>query len=388
MHRYRTPPFAVAGSLAAVGAATLLVYALRPVAPTLSLGVLYVLAVLTTAVLWGLGFAIPVAVLSMLAFNFFFLAPVGTLSLADGRNWTALAVYVTTAIVAGELASRARRRAAEAEQRERESALLADAAAALLQGAGLEEIVQRADVVLTSGDPVARGRFDAALASLVALSEERQRIDRLEQSDAIKTAVLQSVSHDLRTPLASIAAAVDGLESTELDLDAADRVELLETIRLEVDRLIRLVGNLLDLSRLQAGAAAPHLALWPVEELISRAVAEVHADDRVAVRTLESLPPAHVDDVQIQRVLVNLIENAIKFSAGIVEISSRANGETVVVEIRDEGGTGSPGAGLGLAIARGFARVNDSTVDLEPWGPGTVARVTLPAAALPAGIGA
>ena len=94
MHRYRTPPFAVAGSLAAVGAATLLVYALRPVAPTLSLGVLYVLAVLATAVVWGLGFAIPVAVLSMLAFNFFFLAPVGTLSLADGRNWTALAVYV------------------------------------------------------------------------------------------------------------------------------------------------------------------------------------------------------------------------------------------------------------------------------------------------------
>jgi two-component system sensor histidine kinase KdpD len=388
MHRYRTPPLAVAGSLAAVGVATLLVYALRPVAPTLSLGVLYVLAVLATAVLWGIAYAIPVAVLSMVAFNFLFLAPVGTLSLADGRNWTALAVYVATAIVAAELASRARRRAAEAEQREQESALLADAAAALLQGASLEEIVERAAPVLETRDPVARGRFDAALASLGALAEERQRLDRLEQSDAIKTAVLQSVSHDLRTPLASIAAAVDGLESTELDLDAADRVELLETIRLEVDRLIRLVGNLLDLSRLQAGAAAPHLALWPVEELISRAVAEVHADDRVAVRTLESLPPAHVDDVQIQRVLVNLIENAIKFSAGIVEISSRANGETVVVEIRDEGGTGSPGAGLGLAIARGFARVNDSTVDLEPWGPGTVARVTLPAAALPAGIGA
>src|SRR3954454_9438978 len=110
MHRYRTPPFAVAGSLAAVGAETLLVYALRPVAPTLSVGVLYVLAVLITAVLWGLGVAIPGAVLSMLACNFFFLAPVGTLSLADGRNWTALAVYVTTAIFGSEFASRPRRR--------------------------------------------------------------------------------------------------------------------------------------------------------------------------------------------------------------------------------------------------------------------------------------
>jgi two-component system sensor histidine kinase KdpD len=388
MHRYRTPPFAVAGSLAAVGAATLLVYALQPVAPTLSLGVLYVLAVLSTAVLWGLGFAIPVAVLSMLAFNFFFLAPVGTLSLADGRNWTALGVYVATAIVAGELASRARRRAAEAEQRERESALLADAAAALLQGAELDELVERADEVLTSGDPVARERFDAALASLVALSEERQRIDRLEQSDAIKTAVLQSVSHDLRTPLASIAAAVDGLESNELTLDADDRSGLLETIRLEVDRLIRLVGNLLDLSRLQAGAAAPHPALWPVEELIDRAVAEVHADERVVVSTPDDLPPARVDDIQIQRVLVNVIENALKFSTGTVEITARTDGASVVVEVIDEGGAGSPGAGLGLAIARGFARVNECELSVAPRGRGTVALLAMPAARLPARIGA
>src|SRR5207248_3266189 len=95
---------AIAGSAAAVAAATGLVYALRPIAPTLSLGVLYTLAVLTTAVLFGLGFAIAAALASMLAFNFLFLAPVGTLTLADGRNWTALCVYVVTAIVASELA--------------------------------------------------------------------------------------------------------------------------------------------------------------------------------------------------------------------------------------------------------------------------------------------
>jgi two-component system, OmpR family, sensor histidine kinase KdpD len=388
MHRYRTPPFAVAGSLAAVGAATLLVYVLRPVAPTLSLGVLYVLAVLATAVVWGLGFAIPVAVLSMLAFNFFFLAPVGTLSLADGRNWTALVVYVLTAIVAGELASRARRRAAEAEQRERESALLADAAAAILQGAALDEILERAENVLQSGEPVARARFEAALASLIALAEERQRVDRLEQSDAIKTAVLQSVSHDLRTPLASIAAAVDGLESSELALDADDRAGLLETIRLEIDRLIRLVGNLLDLSRLQAGAAAPHPALWPVDELITRAVADAHDGERVVVSTRDDLPPTRVDDIQIQRVLANLIENALKFSTSTVQIDAHSDGPSVVVEVIDQGGAGAPGAGLGLAIARGFAGVNGCTLSVEPHGGGTVARLTLPATRLPAGIGA
>jgi two-component system sensor histidine kinase KdpD len=268
--------------------------------------------------------------------------------------------------------------------------LLADAAAAILQGAALDEILERADEVLQSGEPVARARFEAALASLVALAEERQRVDRLEQSDAIKTAVLQSVSHDLRTPLASIAAAVDGLESTELALDADDRAGLLDTIRLEVDRLIRLVGNLLDLSRLQAGAAAPHPALWPLEELIARAVAEVHGSERVVVSAADGLPPARVDDVQIQRVLVNLIENAIKFSTGTVEIVAHADADadTVVAEVIDQGGAGAPGAGLGLAIARGFADVNRCALGVEPHGRGTVARLTLPATRLPAGIGA
>src|SRR5947209_15206732 len=149
---------AIAGSVAAVAAATGLMYALRPIAPTLSLGVLYTLAVLATAVLFGLGYAIAVALASMLAFNFLFLAPVGTLTLADGRNWTALAVYVVTAIVASELATRARRRAAEAEQREREAGLLADAAAALLQSSPLDDVLGRAEEVLRGGDVVARRR--------------------------------------------------------------------------------------------------------------------------------------------------------------------------------------------------------------------------------------
>jgi two-component system, OmpR family, sensor histidine kinase KdpD len=196
------------------------------------------------------------------------------------------------------------------------------------------------------------------------------------------------VSHDLRTPLASIAAAVDGLESSELALDAEDRAGLLETIRLEVDRLIRLVGNLLDLSRLQAGAAAPHPALWPVEELVTRAVAEAHDDGRIVIAAPDDLPPARVDDIQIQRVLANLIENALKFSTGKVEIDARADGASVVVEVIDQGGAGAPGAGLGLAIARGFAGVNGCTLTIEPHGAGTVARLTLPATRLPAGIGA
>jgi two-component system sensor histidine kinase KdpD len=375
----RRLPTAIAGSAAAVAAATGLVYALRPIAPTLSLGVLYTLAVLATAVFFGLGFAIAAAVASMLAFNFLFLAPVGTLSLADGRNWTALAVYIATAIVASELATRARRRTREAEQREREAALLADAAAALLQGRPLDELLAQADEVLQEGDPVARRRFDSAVESLRALAAERDRLDTLQRSDAIKTAVLQTVSHDFRTPLATISSAIEGLQSPELSLTDADRAELMETIRIEVARLIRLVENLLDLSRLQVGAAAPHPALWPVDELIGLAVAEVREPERVRVLVDDELPPASVDGTQIQRVLVNLIENALKFSRASVDIVARRDARSVVIEVLDRGGSGAPGAGIGLSIARGFAALNHASVDLEPrQGGGMTARLALP----------
>ncbi len=101
----RRPLGLVAGPIAALAAATLVVYALKPIAPVLSLGVVYTLAVLATAVFWGLGLAVVVAVASMVAFNFLFLPPVHKLTLADGRNWTALAVYVVTAVVASQLAT-------------------------------------------------------------------------------------------------------------------------------------------------------------------------------------------------------------------------------------------------------------------------------------------
>jgi two-component system sensor histidine kinase KdpD len=377
---------AIAGSATAVAAATGLVYALRPITPTLSLGVVYTLAVLASAVLWGLGFAVATAIASMIAFNFLFLPPVHTLSLANERDWVALSVYLVVAIVASELATRTRRRTAEAEQREREADLLADAAAALLEGRPLDESLARSEVVLSGGDPIARRRFDAALTALVSVAEERERVDTLRQSDAIKTAVLQSVSHDFRTPLATIAAAVEGLQSSELVLSEVDRAALLDTMTHEVARLIRLVENLLDLSRLQVGAAAPHPALWPVEELVPRAVSEVRDGARVQMSFPEGLPPARVDDVQIQRVLVNLIDNALKFSRDTVVVSACSEGDRLVIDVHDLGGAGAPGAGIGLSIARGFAEVNGGSVELLPRaGGGTTARLVLPAERLPAG---
>jgi|SRR5581483_3772107 len=376
---WRRTASAVVGSLAALGVATALVYALRPVAPVLSLGVLYTLGVLAVSVLYGLPTAVVTAVASMLAFNFLFLPPLHTFRLAEGENWAALAVYLATAVVASQLAAQARRRAAEAERREQEAALLADAAAALLQEQSLDEVAARAERVLASADTISRGRFDAAMDSLAEVARERAEADVVRRSDAIKTAILQTVSHDFRTPIATISAAVGGLEHQSLTLSRADRAELLETIRLETARLARLVENVLDLSRLQTGTAAPHRALWSVDELAGGAVADASTPSRVTLDLPDGLPPVLVDAMQMQRALVNLLENALRFSEGAVELRARSEGGSVVLDVLDEGGVrAAAGLGLGLEIARGFARVNDAQLEVTPRaGGGTRARLVL-----------
>ena len=402
----------LAGTVAALAVATGLIYALRPVAPILSLGVVYTPAVLAVAIFFGMGYAIFASIAAMVAFNFLFLPPVHTLTLADGRNWTALAVYLVTGVVASELATRARRRAAEAEQREREAALLADAAAELMhRDAAVDEIRARAANVLQPADERARDRFDAALAALLDLAAERERFEdqareaeALRRSDAVKTTIIQSVSHDFRTPLATMAAALGGLSSGEVELSSAERAELLEALGDELARLTRLVENLLDLSRLQAGAALPHRELWEVGELVLLALDEAGRDG-VTMQVDDDLPPARVDAVQVQRILVNLIDNARKFSpdGSPVTVSARRQAGGIVVEVADRGvgirveeadALVKPfergeevvrGAGLGLAIARGFAIANSGSLTLVPRdGGGTLARFVLPAESLAA----
>jgi len=353
--------------VAAVAVATGLVFGLRPIAPTLSLGVLYTLAVLGVAVFFGAGYAIAVAVASMLAFNFLFLRPVHTFTLADARNWTALAVYLAVAVVASQLATRARRRAALAEQREREASFLADVAAEILQTGSAEDLPARAARVVHGADPVARDRLQAALQTLVGMS----------RSDAIKTTILQAVSHDFRTPLATMAAAVGGLEDGDLALSEADRAELLETVRLELARLTRLVENLLDLSRIQAGAVAPHVELWSVDDLVS----DLGWSERVRLDLPEHLPPVQVDAVQVQRVVANLVDNALKYSSGEVAVQARRDDGRVLLEVLDGGGgSTAAGMGLGLAIARGFAAANGGRVWAEDASRGAHLVLELPSA--------
>jgi two-component system sensor histidine kinase KdpD len=383
---------------------TLVVWALRPIAPDVSLGALYTIVVLFAAVRWGLWYAIGVSVASLLTFNFLFLPPLYTFSLAHAGDWAALVVYLVTAVVASELAARARRRAAEAERRERDAALLADLAAALLERGEIGELAARVE----PAHDAAGARLEAAVDSLLAVAAERERLEHeareaeaLRRSDAVKTAVIRSVSHDLRTPLATIEAAIDGLEGRGLELSEDDRGALLETVRAELSRLERFVENLLDLSRLQADAALPNRELWSPDELVAQALDEV-ADSRVAVDVPAGLPPVRVDAAHVQRVLVNVIDNALKFSPPLAPVAVRAgtDGGDVVIRVEDSGpgvepgaeifepfqhAPGSGGAGLGLAIARGFATANGGRLWSEQRTEGgAVFVLAFPAEQLPA----
>ena len=381
---------------------TAVVGLLRPIAPDISLGALYIVVVLAAAVLFGLGYAVAVSIVSLLTFNFFFLPPVHTLALENARDWTALVVYLVAAVVTSELATRARRRAVEAERREREAALLADLAARLLARGDLGELVERIEPTHDAGGE----RMRQAVAALLELAAERERLEKealeaeaLRRTDAVKTAVIRSVSHDLRTPLATIEAAVDGLEDPTLELDEEQRSELLATLRHELVRLKRFVENLLDLSRLQTGASAPTSAIWTVDALAEQALDELPEAGRVEVIVPDDLPPVRADAAQLQRALVNVLENALRFSPPESPVTLRAelDGDAVVVRIDDEGpGVAadeleaifqpfhhsplSSGAGLGLAIARGFVAANGGRIWVEASRRGGASfALTLPA---------
>ena len=454
--RYRRHALALGASAAALAAVTGLVYALRPLAPDVTLGVLYVFAVVPVALVFGLAYALPVSIASMLGFNFLFLPPLHSFTLRDSENWTALAVYLVTAVSVSQLASSARRRAAEAGRRERQASLLAAVATDLLESGDVQGRLRAIGAQTAAALGASRGwieidsirrpgpdesayelragerrvgtlyldagarpepglaeRFLPGLASLLAVAEERERLARkaveaetLRRADAIKTVILRSVSHDLRSPLTAIRAAGEGLESDALDLTADDRAALLDTIRTEARRLDRLVANLLDLSRLEAGAADPRPELRTVDDLVASALESLGPEaDRVDCILPPHPPLVRVDPTQVERVLVNLVENGLKFSAAEsrVEITVEARQNEVVFHVHDSGPglaaheaqrifepflpgqrrDGRSGSGLGLAIAHGFAEANGGHVWAESEAAvGTTFSLALPAAEL------
>jgi two-component system sensor histidine kinase KdpD len=427
-----------AGSLAAT---TLLLYPLEQVASAVSLGVLYLLPVLLVSTLWGLWLGLATSVAAALAFNFFHIPPTGRLTIAEAENWVALAVFLVAAAVASTLSELAAARAREAERRRREADLAAELARMLLgtpePRAALPGAAKRiADalevdsaavvlepvagderhaaiplgehgtlVVPVAAEEVARERVAPALEALLTAALERERLTRevvetsaLRRSDEIKTAVLRSVSHDLRSPLTAIVAAGEALSSPSLT--DADRAELSDAIVHEGARLTRLVNQLLDLSRLQAGAAEPRADWISLDEVIRAAIEDTGAPaERLRLAIAPDLPLIRADATQLRRAFANLIENALRYGAGhAVSVRARVSGGRILMRVVDQGPGISPaeqeriwipfyrgpdpggsGSGLGLAIVRGFVEANGGHVHVESLpGQGTSFVVELP----------
>jgi two-component system sensor histidine kinase KdpD len=444
------PLVGVIVALVAVGLITAVIDPLRHVSPVASDAVLYLLAVLLVATGFGLWLGLLTGLLSAAAFNFFYIPPVGRLTITSQRDWVGLGVFLVAAILASSLADVARARTREAELRRREADLAAEMARVLLGGTTVEAALgvvarrlaetldlssasielrvvvgddRRLALPLEAGGgrigtllvPVTadqagvrlRERIVPALEALLAAALEREALQEevvethaLRRSDEIKTALLRSVSHDLRTPLTAIVTAGEMLASPTIG--DAERSELAGAVTAEAERMSDLVDKLLDLSRLHAGAAVPRRDWCSIEELLDVALDNLRAGRAGFVLSVErGMPLIRADAIQIERALANLLENAARFSGGHpVSVRARAVGRKLAIRIVDrgpglpreelervfeafyrgpDGGTAHTGSGLGLAIARGFIEANGGRVWAESLpGQGSTFAVELP----------
>jgi two-component system, OmpR family, sensor histidine kinase KdpD len=436
----RSPLLGVLVAVGSLALTTAVLYPLGEVAEPVSLGVLYLLAVLLVSTYWGLWLGLATSVGAALAFNFFHIPPTGRFTVAEPENWVALVVFLVAAVVASSLSEMARVRADEAEARRREADLAAELARLLLGapepraalGPAAKRIadalrIDSAAVVLervegderraaiplgglgtlvvpVAAEEVARERVAPALEALLWAALERERLtaevvetSALRRSDEIKTAVLRSVSHDLRSPLTAIVAAGDALSSPVLD--SADRIELVDAIMQESRRLTRLVDQLLDLARLESGTAEPREDWCSLDEVIRAAVEDTGAADRVKLAIAPDLPLVRADAGQLRRAFANLIENALRYGDHEpVSVRARVSGGRILMRVVDQG-PGIPlaeqeriftpfyrgadaagqGSGLGLAIVRGLVEANGGHVHVESLpGQGTSFVVDLP----------
>jgi two-component system sensor histidine kinase KdpD len=415
----------------------------------------YVLAVVIAAAWGGLPAGLAASVLSFLALNFFFTPPFHTLTVGQEEDVVALAVFLVVSVIVGSLVSRALSQRARAERREREARLLHHVSARLLSGEPFRRVLERfAEAVtelfglarcevftdvepepvrregrvpeggepevfaMAAGErPVGRvvavpgvrplgeeergvlrtfaGQMGLAIEGIrLGTEAERARMDA--ETNRLRAALFSSVTHDLRTPLASITASVTSLEGAGEDLALEDRADHLETIRQEAERLNRLVGNLMHLARIRAGALVPERTPAAIGEVIEGVVARLRPvleGHRVRLVLRQDLPTAAVDVVQIDQALTNLLENAARYSPPGTEISvygSRFQ-DSVEVRVADRGpgipleerdrvlepfvrGDGAQGTGLGLSIARAIVESHGGRIWIQetPGGGATV----------------
>jgi two-component system sensor histidine kinase KdpD len=376
LERSRAGYFVAAAVVAALTAALKLLGG-RVNSTTVALALL--LAVLFIAARMESGPALVASTLAMLCFNFFFLPPFGTLHISEPENWVALASFLLTAVVAGQLSTRARRRAEEAE-------------------AGRLEIKRLYE-------------------ELRAAFERASHAEALRQSERLKSALLDAVTHDIRTPLTSIKASVTTLldelrgeiyEGQAVALGAESRREMLEVIDEESDRLNRFVEGLIELARIEAGELRLRLRWGAVDEVVAAALSRAEPltkDHAVSVELEDELPVVRVDPHAVAEVVYTLIDNAAKYSppeTTIRVVAARAEDEMIRIAVEDEGQGIAPdvrervfdkffratrdgdagggghrpaGTGMGLAIARGIVEAHGGRIWVEGREGATGARV-------------
>ncbi len=439
------------------------------------------LAVLIASAIWGFWYAALLAVLSTLAFNFFFLPPLGTLTIAESQNWIALFAFLATAVIAGQLSERARREALRATQRRREieylyaftqrlltlknvPELLNIAPRHIVETFGCKEaaiyVLQKTDIYRSGKDTAAieaarlqsvaaRGEpiFDSdaglafiplrlgirsigaigisktilshesldALSTLVAITLERTeaiesvgKAEAARENDKLRSAILDSIAHEFRTPLTSIKASAtallgDGLNSTQ-------QLELLTVIDEEADRMNHLVEEATQVAQLESKQVELELQPQEIGKVIDRAIKSARkalSKHTVELRIEEDLPPVQLDAELIVNVIYQLLENAAKYSPvdSAIRVSAENTGKEIIVSVADRGqgidhleqslifdkfyrGKSNRysvrGTGMGLAIAKAVVEAHDGTLRVTSQvGHGSVFSFTLPLDSIP-----
>jgi two-component system, OmpR family, sensor histidine kinase KdpD len=445
----------LAGVLLAAAMLPLLTYVLTVFRPHLNLAddlLVYLVVVVAVTVLGGFWPAVLAAVAASLLLNWYFTEPIHTFTIQQPRELLALLLFVTVAVAVSSVVHLAARRAVQAARAREEAASLLELAQTVLAGAdspaavlehltrthgGQAELQERvagrwvraASSGVEGSLPAASridirpdlillvsGQSDSATPALLAgcaaqaaaaLDRERLRTqaaqaEALAEGNRMRTALLAAVSHDLRTPLASIKASVSSLRQTDVEWSEADQADLLATIEQNADRLDALIGNLLDMSRLHTGSLQPFLRPTAIDEVAPVALLGLDDSLRLEMAVPDGFPLVLADPGLLERVLANLFANALRHSPATGRppgLHAQLVDDMVVLEVVDHGqgvpdeakerifepftrvGDRYPGVGLGLAVARGFAEAMGGRIEARdtPGGGLTVA-IMLPVA--------
>ena len=447
-----------------IAVVTVILFALREVLDTALIALLYLIPLGIITAYWGLGPGLTSALITFLTFNYFFIQPYYTLTVHRPADIVILVVFLIVAIVISQLVGRAQAGLAAATAREREATQLYELSTAF---AGLPNDNEIAQILAKQVHAVADGEYvelnvtgtqsfsvrfpemdaqtrppelivpiaaargvlgeirlwrtapaissrerrlfqtfasQGALAlerAWLAQAESRARV--LEESDRLKTAILSSVSHELRTPLSTIKAAASSLRGREVGWDSPARVELIAAIDDEADHLNMLVGNLLDMSRIESGALKPKREWNILPEILGSVLGRMKhlsVEHKLEIDVPESLPLVPVDYVQIEQVFTNLVSNSLKYAPAdtVVCIGAQLEDEWIHVQVSNQGpqvpledlerifdkfyritaADRVTGTGLGLSICKGIIEAHGGRIWAENLPDGLAFNFTLP----------